>query len=166
MKKVLIWIEISLSLILILFLVRLILPSEVDDVSPEISCNEIKKYNPDILWIIPRYNNKSIAENKSWCEYILSLNKTLGLHGVTHEFNEFDRLKTQEYLEEGMKIFEECFGFKPTIFKAPQLEISKENKNLILKNNMKLKGKFNQLFHKVYHTNNSGNFPNIFIKFF
>jgi len=155
MKKKIFIPLIILFLILIIFFIRLILPKEIDDISPEINCPELEKYNPNTLWIIPKFNNISISENKTWCDYILSLNKTLGIHGVTHEYNEFKTNREFNYLQEGIQIFEECFGKKPVMFKPPQLKISQQNKELIKQNNMVLKTNSNQLFHKVYHCNDS-----------
>ena len=150
---------IIILLIFDLFLIRLISPQEIP-------CQKEYVEKSGILWIIPKFNNKSISENKTWCNYILSLNKTLGLHGVTHEFKEFNTNKNSEYLQEGINIFEECFGFKPEIFKPPQLKISKENKKLIEDNNIKLKGRFNQIIHKVYHCNDTGRLPNWVVDLF
>ena len=165
-KKILLPILILLFLILALFLIRLTSPQEIDDISPEIPCLQNYVEKSDILWVIPKFNNKSISENKQWCNYILSLNKTLGLHGVTHEFEEFNADRSQEYLQEGINIFEQCFGFKPEIFKPPQLKISVENKKLIKENNMELKSKLNQLTHKVYHCNDDGRFKNWIVDLF
>ena len=167
MNKIILILLLTITLLVfILFLTRLISPRELDDVSPEIPCQKEYLEKSSVLWIIPKFNNKSISENKTWCNYILSLNKTLGLHGVTHEFEEFEKTKDQKYLQEGIRIFEDCFGFAPKTFKPPQLKISKENKKLIEDNNMKLKTKFNQLIHKVYHCNNTGMFPNWVIDLF
>ena len=82
-----------------LFWIRALSPREIDDISPEIQCEDeyIKKSN--ILWIIPKYNNKSISENKEWCDYISGLNKTLGLHGVYHTFNEFEEERDRRNLK-------------------------------------------------------------------
>tara|TARA_B100001971_G_scaffold161109_1_gene151159 strand:- start:1174 stop:1686 length:513 start_codon:yes stop_codon:yes gene_type:complete len=157
---------ILILLILILFLSRLILPTEIDDISPEIFCKKDLLKKSDILWVIPKFNDKPVSENKKWCDYILSLNKTIGLHGIYHNYYEFETTKDQEYLKEGINIFEECFKFTPKIFKAPQLTDSKENKKLVKENNLKLKGKFNQITHKVYHCDDSGLFSNRFIDFF
>lgn len=154
------------SLILILFLIRLANPREIDDVSPGIPCEEKLLDKVDILWVIPDFQNKSIAENKEWCNYILNLNKTLGMHGVTHEYNEFGTSRNSEYLQEGIKIFEECFGFQPTMFKPPQLNITQENIKLIKNNNMKLKYYFNQITRKVYHCSDTGKPRNKFMDFF
>lgn len=150
----------SLSIILIILLIRFINPREIDDVSPGIPCSQEYMKKSSVLWIIPKFNNTPISENKTWCEEILSLNKTLGLHGVTHEYEEFKEDKTKEYLEEGIRIFEDCFGFKPTSFKPPQLKISENNKELIKENNLDLKLKPNQISRKVYHCNDTGDFPN------
>ncbi len=147
-------------LIIDLFLIRYLSSREIDDVSPEIQCQEKYIEKSDVLWIIPKYNNISISENRKWCDYILNLNKTLGMHGVYHEFEEFKTPRNQEYLQEGIDEFEKCFGFKPEIFKPPQLKISENNKRLIEDGNFKLKGGINQLTHKVYHCNDSGKLSN------
>ncbi len=154
------------SIIFLLFFIRLINPREIDDVSPEISCPELEIYNPDILWIIPLYNKKPMSENSEWCNYILALNRTIGLHGVTHEYQEFGKDLNQTYLDEGIEIFEDCFGFAPILFKPPQLKIIKENKKLIKENKMKLKGTINQVLHKVYHCSDTGKVSNKFVDIF
>ena len=146
--------------ILSLFFIRQINSREIDDISPGIECSNELINNVDVLWVIPKFQNKSISEDKEWCNYILSLNKTIGMHGVTHEYNEFKINRDQEYIQEGIKIFEECFGFKPTMFKPPQIAINKNNKKIIEDNNMKLKFYFNELTHKVYHCNDTGKFKN------
>lgn len=142
-------------LILSLFLTRLLNPREIDDVNPNIFCESEYLEKSDILWVVPYFNNTSISENSTWCSYILSLNKTMGMHGVNHEYDEFGTDRTGEYLQNGTKIFKDCFGFAPTMFKPPQLIISKNNKELIKNNNLKLKSAFNQVIHKVYHCNDS-----------
>jgi len=156
----------TLILIILLFLIRLTLPRELDDVSPSIKCSEKLIEKSDVLWIIPKFNNKSILEKPGWCEKISNYNKELGLHGVYHTYQEFLTDKNQEYLQEGIDIFKECFGFKPTRFKPPQLEINNKNKELISEKNMNLKLKYNQLFHKVYHCKDTGVFKNSWIDVF
>ncbi|MFA5953068.1 MAG: DUF2334 domain-containing protein [Candidatus Pacearchaeota archaeon] len=158
-KSFLIPILIFFILITTLIIIRAHINREIDDVSPNIPCEQEQKYlkKADILWVIPKFTNKSISENPEWCEYILSLNKTLGMHGITHEYREFKRNNiSQEELEQGIKIFEECFGFKPTMFKSPQLRINKENKELLKQNDLRLRSKITQFTHKVYHCNNGG----------
>lgn len=153
--------------IIVLFFIRLINPTEIDDISPEIPCPEIEKYNPDILYIIPSYNNIQISQGREWCNYILSLNKTLALHGLTHTYREFlyENI-SQQQLNQGIYEFKECFNFSPTSFKPPQLKINNQNKELILKNNLELMHYYNQITHKVYHCNDSDYISNKIIKIF
>ncbi len=130
---------------------RLLSPKEIDDVTPSFFCAEELLKKSDILFVIPKFNNTLISENPEWCEYILSLNKTLGLHGVYHEYKEFETDRDQEYLQQGIDEFKTCFGYEPTLFKPPQNRISKTNKELIKQNNMKLKTILNKIIHKIYH---------------
>ncbi len=136
------------------------------DISPEIPCEQKYIEKSDILWVVPKFDNKPISEDKQWCQEILSLNKTLGLHGLIHEFEEFNKNQNQEYIQEAIDIFEQCFGAKPEMFKPPQLKISKGNKKLIRNNDLDLESGFNQLFHKVYHCSDSGRFSNKFVGLF
>jgi predicted deacetylase len=163
-------IKLAILLIILLiplfFLIRIFSSTQIDDISPEISCPELKQYDPDILWIIPKYNNIPISSNKTWCKEIITLNKTLGIHGITHEYKEFEKEIKTEDLEEAINIFEECFNKKPEIFKAPQLALSKENKKLLEKYNLTLFGQINQIKSKVYHCENTGRFSNKLIYIF
>jgi predicted deacetylase len=142
-------------------------PTEIDDVSPGILCPEIEIYNPDVLYIIPDYNAHPISFYPKWCNYILSRNKELGLHGVKHTYKEFlyENI-SQEELNLGIEEFEKCFELTPKTFKPPQLAISAENKQLIKKNNLKFKGYFNQATHKVYHCSDDKMIPNRIVKIF
>lgn len=164
-KALIIFLFIFILLALILFLTRLILPTQIDDISPLIPCEESLIEKSDVFYVIPKFNNRSISENKTWCSYILSLNKTLALHGVYHTYNEFETDRTEEYLQEGIKIFEDCFNFTPSSFKPPQLTSSKASKKLI-KQKMNLDYIPNQLFHKVYHCNDTGRNKNALIDTF
>jgi len=155
-KKRLIIPIILLIALVTLFLIRLVNPTEIDDVTPGIPCPEMIKYNPDVLYVIPDYNNNPISENQEWCSYVLSLNKTLELHGITHTYKEFFYSDiSQEELNRGISEFENCFGFKPEAFKSPQLKTSPENKQLIKQNNLEFRTTFNQITHKVYHCSDS-----------
>ena len=154
---------------LALFVVRLISPTEIDDIHPNIPCNELLELNPDILWVIPSYEGNSISsdENEEWCEKIVFLNKELGMHGINHSYWEFRRKTiSQEELDKAISEFEGCFGYAPEMFKAPQLRINEQNKELIKENNLLLRGRGNQIFHKVYHCNDSGRIPNWAVKIF
>ncbi len=151
------------SITFILLLIRAFSAKQLDDVSPEIPCQEKLLENSDILYIIPLFNNQSIAENKEWCSYILSLNKTLGMHGVYHAYQEFLEDRDKEYVQRGMIEFEKCFNITPKYFEPPQLAISKNNKVLV-ESLMIRHGYFQQITHKVYHCNNSGKYPNWLIR--
>ena len=157
---------IILVIVSLLFLLRFANPRELDDVTPNIPCEQDLYKKSDVLWVIPNFNETPISQNNSWCSYILSLNKTLGLHGITHQYEEFNKDRDQIYLDEGIKIFYECFGFEPNAFKPPQLKISDNNKALISSNNMKLKTQLNQITHKVYHCNDSDKIKNWMIDIF
>lgn len=168
-KRILLYILIIIALVPILFfLIRLVLPKQIDDVSPEIPCSQELLEKADVFYVIPKFNNKSIAENETFCEKIKAMNKTLRLHGVYHYYNEFSTDRNKEYLQEGINIFEECFNETPKAFKPPQLAISKNNKKL-MKSKMKLNVYLNQWLHKVYHCENNvsyGIMPNWVIELF
>ncbi len=168
MKKILKITLITLLFIGIsLFFLRCLSPREIDDVNPLKQCEKEYLEKADILWVIPLLNNKSISKNQTWCKEILKLNKTLGLHGITHSYREFENKNiTQKELNKAIQEFEKCFEFKPKIFKAPNLYLNSKNKRLIQKNNLTLKHRFNQAIHKTYHCSNSGTLPNWFHDWF
>jgi len=154
---------IIISLLLVfLFFVRLTTPREIDDIHFLRGCEKEYIEKADILWVIPEYKNVSISENQTWCKEILNLNKTLGLHGITHSYYEFENNISQQEFSKAIQIFEDCFEYKPTIFKPPYLKISKQNKKLIKENNLTLRTNFHQTIHKVYHCQNAGRFSNKF----
>lgn len=153
-----------LFLIVIFLFVRAVTPSEIDDVHPSISCEADFLQRSDVLWVVPLYQNESIAVNRSWCADILSLNKTIGMHGIHHTFEEFSKpIDTAEF-ERGVRVFELCFGYRPTLFKAPQLALSSENEALVRGYGLHVRGVFHQQTRKVYHCNDSGTFPNWLVK--
>ncbi|MDA3836003.1 MAG: hypothetical protein PF542_00110 [Nanoarchaeota archaeon] len=154
--------SILLAVAIIVFTSRLTTPREIDDITPGIPCEQKYIDKSDILWVIPKFQGIPISENQTWCKEILNLNKTLGLHGLLHYYHEFSDPKEQAHIDEGAKIFKDCFGYKPTIFKAPNLALLKDNKILLFKNNLSYQTKLDQSIHKVYHCNNSGTFPNWF----
>ncbi len=155
-----------LSLIILFFLIRLVLPRELDDLHPDIPCQESLIKKSDILWVIPLYNNNSVANNAAWCESLKMYNKALQLHGVYHTYQEFDTERDQGYLEEGIQAFTQCFNLTPTEFKAPNLAYSSANNKALQQAKLERKGKLNQIFHKVYHCNDTGRFSNTFINWF
>jgi len=159
-KKREITLIIILAALFIFLLIRSFSSRHLDDLHPDIPCEKDLIEKSGSLAVIPLYNNKSIAENKEWCQYISGFNKTLILHGVYHTYNEFNDKTGREYFEKGTAEFEKCFGYKPTEFKPPQLAISGENMALLKEENFKVHTPFSQIFHKVYHCNDSGILPN------
>lgn len=153
-------------LVFSLFVIRVLNLAELDDVHPLISCEEWIAQESDVLWVIPLYQNVSIAKNMTWCEEIRALNKTLGMHGVYHAYREFDELRSVAYLEQGMQVFEQCFGFTPKKFKAPQLALSRENAALLRELGLEIHGKWEQVTHKVYHCEDTGRVKNWVIRLF
>jgi predicted deacetylase len=165
-KGVILIFIVLIFLIISIFLIRLFSSRQVDDVSPGIPCSKEILEKSDVFYVIPKFENKSISENKEWCDYILSLNKEIEIHGVYHTYEEFGIDKDSFYLNEGIDIFEKCFGFMPEKFKPPQLKISKNNKKLIDINKLRLEYRLNELTHKVYHCNDSGIISNKLIDIF
>mgnify|MGYP001572009783 FL=1 len=152
-------ISILVALLLILLLVRLLSARHFDDLHPNIPCDEKLIKKSDILYVIPIFDNISIADNLGWCAKILSYNKTLAMHGVYHNYNEFLTYRSEAYLENGAEEFSKCFGFYPTRFKPPQGAISPDNKKIIIKE-YELDTWFINRFHKLKHCNDQGMFPN------
>jgi len=138
-------------LVIILILIRNASTRQIDDVNPNRFCETEFVDKSQTLMIIPLLNNISIANNKSWCEYVLSLNKTLGMHGIYHDYNEFSFKIEEENVREGMEEFNKCFGFYPAIFEAPRLVLSRENNNLLREMGFEIRGYGFNVFHKVYH---------------
>lgn len=156
-----IFILILFILILLLLIIRYFFPRYLDDLHPSIPCEENLIKKSDYLAVIPKYNNKSISDNKEWCNYIKSFNKSLVMHGVYHTYNEFGTLRDFDYIQEGRDIFFDCFDSNPTEFKAPQLILFKDNKKILKERfNFKVHTRFTQIFHKVYHCTDSGFFSN------
>lgn len=157
---------ILLLLLIILFFIRLFSAKHLDDVSPEISCKQELLEKTDVYYVIPKFNNTDITNNPEWCSFIRSLNKRYELHGVYHTYQEFQTERDLDYLQKGIDSFESCIKQSPKRFKPPQLKISKNNKKLIRNVNLKLDLPLNQLLHKAYHCEDSGQFPNWLIDIF
>ena len=150
-------------LIFVLFFLRNILSRQVDDVNPLIACDPDLIVKSKNLAVIPIYENLSISKNTEWCNYINGLNKTLVMHGVYHYYDEFNGKVDEEQLDYGIGEFEKCFGYKPKIFEAPQLSISRENIRIIERRGIKIRGYWFNIFHKVYHCSDTGKYSNNFI---
>lgn len=153
-------------LIVLLLATRFVLSKQIDDVNPFMGCSEDELAKADIFYIVPIYNDIPINESTEWCEKILAMNKTLYLHGIYHTYREFEDNINLEEFNRGREIFKDCFGFYPQHFKAPQLAFAKDNKWILDSFDLNLDGEMNHLFHKVYHCNDSGIFPNSFYDWF
>lgn len=154
------------ALVVALFFTRLLMQTELDDVHPLIPCEDRLLEESDVLWVVPLYENESIAEHGAWCAAIKGMNKTLGMHGVRHTYEEFKEARDAAYLEQGIQAFETCFGFMPERFKAPQLALSRENAALVREAGFEIHGQWGQLTHKVYHCEDSGRVRNTWIRWF
>ena len=153
-------------IVISLFLVRFFNEKYLDDVSPEIRCEEYLLKNSDIFFVIPKFNNFSIADSQEWCERIKGYNKELALHGVYHTYREFGESRSEDYLQDGLDAFVDCFGFYPEKFKAPQLIFSQKNKIFLNINRLELISRFDQITHKTYHCGDTGLFSNNFHRLF
>lgn len=124
-------------------------PLIVDDLHPQYSCDELTEKS-DVLYITPLLNNDSILNYPQWCAEMKSLNKTFGLHGIIHQYHELLEPIEEEDLKEVMTIFEDCFGYKPRLFRPPYNKISKENKVLVERLGMTVYSK-TYLLHPYCH---------------
>ena len=149
-------------LIFVLFFIRLVLPSQLDDVSPGISCDENLLDRADVYYVIPKFDG--VAINKEWCDLVLGRDRELAMHGVTHEYREFGEVRNVAYFQEGVDIFQNCFGFTPERFKPGNLGWNSGND--WIRDEVEVDILWNQLFHKVYHCNDTGKFPNWLIRVF
>jgi hypothetical protein len=148
------------GLVLGLFFVRALGSQHIDDVNPLMNCSEEYLLKADVLYVVPYFDGVMINESREWCDYILSLGKDVGMHGIRHTYGEFSREVSLEDIELGMEIFRNCFGFWPSRFKAPQLGLNSANKKLIEGFGMEIDGKPSQVIHKAYHCNDGGIIPN------
>ena len=152
---------ILLVMIVLLILVRAFRKRHYDDIHPHIQLNEPYISDSDILFVIPKLNGVPITNDPEFVDYIkkISKGKTLAMHGVYHSPEgyfrtaEFGYPRSKEYVIEGMKIFEEAFGYKPTIFKAPCYNLVNENKKIIEELGMRVEDVDSLMFNKVYHPN-------------
>ena len=150
--RILLYFILVLLLIFIaLYIIRLFGERQIDDVNPFRFCENEYVDKSETLMVIPLFENKSIAENKTWCNYILSLNKTLAMHGVYHSYNEFLEDRDENYIKLGIEEFKKCFGYYPIIFEAPQLALSKNNEKLLRQMGFEVRNYRFNMFHRVYH---------------
>jgi len=65
-----------------MFFIRLVLPSQVDDVSPLMNCSDTVLDLGDVYFVVPKFEGVEISGE--WCEGILARDKGLAMHGVYH----------------------------------------------------------------------------------
>lgn len=159
-KKIIFWILIALLIIVVLefaiFIIRAFSPTQLDDVTPGIPCDEELLAKSDVFFVIPKFEGIGIGNNSEWCEKMILYDKKLEMHGVYHTFNEFRTERDANYLDEGIIEFERCFGKKPEGFKAPQMDLLEKNRRMILDSGLKNYGPINQILHKTYHCGDTG----------
>lgn len=150
-RKLTILIVIAIGLIYALIFISSRNPLIVDDVYPTNTCDSLLE-KADILYVIPYLENNSITNDKEWCAKIISLNKSIGLHGIKHSYHEFDNDVNEKELALAINSFETCFSEKPTLFRPPYNRINKENEEKISSFNMTIyKKKF--IAHPYCHCN-------------
>lgn len=152
---------ILIILLIIIIIIRKINKVHYDDLSPLIPDKIEYMDKADILFVIPKFKNKKITEFPEFIEkikiYAKKNNKELALHGVTHYPEgyfikaEFGLPRSKEYIQEGIDIFEEAFGFKPRFFKAPCYNLLPENRKIIESLGINVIDAKALIFNKVYH---------------
>ena len=126
--KIRTWVRIGIVVILLILALNLMSRNDkiVDDVIPTDECLRMAE-SSDLIFVIPNYEDNSLENKDSWCEAMRELNKTIGMHGITHKYHEFGKNVSEAELKEGIELFEDCFGYKPKIFRPPYNLISPEN---------------------------------------
>jgi hypothetical protein len=156
------WWWIPVGLVILLFFVRLVLPSQLDDVNPLMGCSEEELELGDVYFVVPKFDG--VVIDKEWCDGILAMGRDVELHGVYHSYAEFGVIRSEAYFNEGVDIFKECFGIEPKRFKPGNLKWNSGNDWIM--NKVEVELRWNQIFHKVYHCGDTGYFPNWFIRVF
>lgn len=143
--------------IIIFILIRKFRQINYDDVHQNIKQNDEYIKKSDILFVIPKYDGVKLTDDKDFINKIKDTGKILGMHGVTHmpasytEKAEFGFPISEEKIMDGVKIFEEAFGYKPKIFKAPCYNLLPENHAKIEKLGMTVAGPETLMFNRLLH---------------
>jgi hypothetical protein len=139
-----------------ILIIRAFSPTQLDDVTPGIQCDEELLEKSDVFFVIPKFEGVGIGNNSDWCEKIILYDKKLEMHGVYHTFNEFGTERDANYVDEGIIEFARCFGEKPLGFKAPQMEMLGKNKKVVAEMGLRNYGDLDQILHKTYHCSDTG----------
>lgn len=160
--------EVFVLCIIIFILIRRFRLINYDDVHQNIKQNEQFMKKSDILFVIPKFDNVKLTDDKNFVEKIKNSGKILGMHGVTHtpssytEKAEFGFPVSEDKIKEGMKIFENAFGYKPKYFKAPCYNLLPENQVKIENLGMEIVGPETLMFNRLFHPPSNNFFMQIF----
>lgn len=165
-------------LIFILYVTRKYNKIHYDDLSPLLKTNYKYLEKSDIIFIIPKYNDIPITDYPEFItkikKYAEDNNKELAMHGVTHSPEgylikaEFGYPLANEYIKEGIDIFENAFGYKPKKFKAPCYNLHPHNEKILKEFNIEIIQVDTLFLNKLYHndTSNSLTYFNYISNFF
>ena len=111
----------AVILVLVVHAVREGGTSDLDDLTPDISCDYVetfvRKPHAQFLWVIPMHFGVPISDDRVWCNTLRELQAagfTLGMHGVyhmgrhnaqgtwIHEFEELGETETYDRLQIGV----------------------------------------------------------------
>lgn len=130
---------------------------ELDDVHPDIPCDQKMIDDSDWLWVVPLYNDRvPEAVDPAWVENIKSKGKKIGMHGVRHTYSEFGVDVSREYIQRGIDAFTATYGFRPTDFKPPKMNVTPNNMRLLKELGLNVHTKWQQFIHKIYHCADHG----------
>lgn len=131
-------------------------PREIDDIHPRISCQDHLLDDSTWWWVIPYYNDEPLTAHPEWVERVKRSGRKLGLHGIRHTYAEFNVDVSREYIQKGIDEFERAFGYKPTEFKPPKMQVTPHNLKLLKDMGLNVHTSWQQLIHKVHHCEDQG----------
>lgn len=131
-------------------------PREIDDVHPWIPCQAHWLADSTWWWVIPLYGDQPLTADPAWVEHAKQSGKKLGMHGVRHTYAEFNTDVSREYVQKGIDEFERAFGYKPTDFKPPKMQITPHNLRLLREMGLTVHTTWQQNVHKIYHCEDHG----------
>lgn len=129
---------------------------ELDDVHPDIPCDQSMLDDAIWWWVVPLYGDKPLMSNPEWVEKVKKSGKKIGMHGVRHTYSEFNTDVSKEYIQQGIDAFKDAFGYTPTHFKPPKMQITKNNLELLKSMGFTVHDRWQQFIHKIYHCKDHG----------
>lgn len=131
-------------------------PRETDDVHPDIPCTDHMLNDSTWLWVIPWYGDVPLTAHPAWVDALKRSGKKLGLHGVRHTYREFATDVSRAYVQKGIDEFEKAFGYRPTAFKPPKMQITPRNRQLLAELGLTVRTDWQQMIHRIYHCPDHG----------